>query len=95
MTQPPRSAIASVPSPLAVAILQSLARQGAGAPQSLPRLAKSLGSSASVLLRELALMGDAPVAGHAGPGWVRVTQHEGRWLVALTAEGAAAIEAGL
>lgn len=97
MTQPSPSAAASdtATRPLALAILQALAEQGAHAPQSLPRLAKRLGSSASALLRELALLGDAPVAGHAGPGWVRVTQRDGHWQVALTAEGAAVMRIGL
>lgn len=56
---------------------------------SLPRLSKRLGVSASVVLRELTLLGDAALGGIAGPGWVRVEQDEGRWRVALTASGQA------
>ncbi len=81
-------------SPLALAILRSLAQDVAGdsashgAPtMSLPRLAKRLGLSASVLLRELALMGDAALGGVPGPGWVQVAQHGGQWRVQLTPVG--------
>ncbi len=78
------------PSPLALAIVQALAQEeGAAAPVSLPRLAKRLGASASRLLRELASMGEAPLGGQPGPGWVQVSQQDGRWLVALTARGRA------
>lgn len=54
---------------------------------SLPRLAKKLGLSASALLRQLTLMGDAEIGGRAGPGWVRVVQDEERWIVHLTDAG--------
>ena len=78
------------PTPLALTILQALAEcGGAGTLVALPRLGKRLGASASVLLRELALMGDAPVAGQAGLGWVRLSQQDGRWSVALTPQGLA------
>ena len=74
-------------SPLHEAILRALAEEGRGAAMSLPRLAKRLELSASVLLRSLSLLGDARIAGRPGPGWVRVWQEEGRWLVALTEAG--------
>lgn len=68
--------------------------QGGEAPQdagaasvSLPRLSKRLGVGASVVLRELTLLGDAALGGIAGPGWVRVLQDDGRWRVALTPAG--------
>jgi len=56
---------------------------------SLPRLSKRLGVGASVVLRELTLLGDAALGGIPGPGWVRVEQDDGRWLVALTLAGQA------
>ncbi|MBV7539512.1 hypothetical protein KW835_00270 [Acidovorax sp. sic0104] len=54
---------------------------------SLPRLGKRLGQGASVLLRELSLMSDAPVGGQRGPGWVRVERVGERWVAFLTVEG--------
>lgn len=62
---------------------------GATAGMPLPRLAKRLNQSASVLVRELTHLSDATVAGQRGPGWVRVVQSEGRWVVHITAEGLA------
>ena len=56
---------------------------------SLPRLAKRLNQSASVLVRELTHLSDAALAGQRGPGWVRVVQSQGRWVVNITAEGLA------
>ncbi|RYF21299.1 MAG: hypothetical protein EOO33_17225 [Comamonadaceae bacterium] len=56
---------------------------------SLPRLSKRLGVGASVVLRELTLLGDAALGGIAGPGWVRMQQDDGRWRVALTPAGEA------
>ena len=70
---------------LAAAILRELASEPA--PMSLPRLGKRLGQGASVLMRCLALMGDAPIAGTPGPGWVRLEKEEGRWVAALTESG--------
>ena len=70
----------------ALPILQALA--GEGGEMSLPRLSKRLGRSASALLRELSFLGDAVLGGRRGPGWVRVWQLDGRWMVALTAAGA-------
>lgn len=72
---------------LAVAILRALAEESGPAGMSLPRLGKRLGQGASVLLRQLTLMGDAPVGGVAGPGWVRVVREEDRWVVHLTDAG--------
>jgi FdhD protein len=70
---------------LAAAILRELATEPA--PMSLPRLGKRLGQGASVLMRCLALMGDVPVAGMPGPGWVSLQHQDGRWMVALTGSG--------
>lgn len=70
---------------LAAAILRELLAESG--PMSLPRLGKRLGQGASVLMRCLALMGDAPIAGTPGPGWVRLEQEEGRWVAALTESG--------
>lgn len=85
-------------SPLAHSILAALesmasSSRDAGAGVSLPRLGKHLGQGASVLLRELSTMGSAVMAGRAGPGWVRVEQCDGRWLVHLTDAGRAALQA--
>ena len=73
-------------SPLAAAILLAL-QEVPGGGMSLPRLGKRLGQGASVLLRELALMGDAVVGGVPGPGWVQLTQADGRWRVQLAFGG--------
>ena len=75
-------------SPLAAAILLAL-QEVPGGGMSLPRLGKRLGQGASVLLRELALVGDAVVGGVPGPSWVRLTQADGRWWVQLTPDGLA------
>ena len=74
-------------SPLAAAILLALHEEAQGDGMSLPRLGKRLGQGASVLLRELALMGDAVVGGVPGPGWVQLTQADGRWRVQLAFGG--------
>lgn len=71
---------------LALPLLQALAEEGGEA--SLPRLSKRLGHSASALLRELSFLSDAVLGGQRGPGWVRVWQQDGRWMVALTQAGA-------
>jgi hypothetical protein len=78
--------------PFAMAILAELATSAAPGGMSLPRLAKRLDLGASVLLRQLSLMGDAQIGGRPGPGWVRVVQTEDRWIVHLTDTGRAAIE---
>lgn len=79
--------------PLAAAILELLADAPEPGGVSLPRIGKRLGVSASVLLRQLALMGDAVIGGRAGPGWVRVSQTEERWVVFLTEAGRNAVTA--
>ena len=78
--------------PFAMAILAELATSHSPGGMSLPRLAKKLDLGASVLLRQLSLMGDAELGGRPGPGWVRVVQTEDRWIVHLTDTGRAAIE---
>jgi len=75
--------------PLHLRILQRLAEDDAAAGVSLPRLGKSLGQGASVLMRELSRMGDAVIGGSAGPGWARLEQADGRWTAHLTAAGRA------
>ena len=84
--------------PLAAQILLALAdlQDAPGAEVSLPRLAKHLGASASVLMRELSLMGDVALGVNAiaGPGWVKVRQADNRWLVSLALSGRA-LAAGL
>lgn len=71
--------------PLACQILQRLAAEQA--PVSLPRLGKQLGHSASVLMRQLAVMGTASIAGQAGPGWVGLHLKDGRWVAQITPQG--------
>lgn len=73
--------------PLSAAILQLLAEAPPPGGVSLPRIGKRLGISASALLRHLTAMSDAELAGRPGPGWVRVTQSEERWVVFLTDAG--------
>lgn len=74
---------------LAVAILRELAGAPGEGGMSLPRLGKRLGTGVSVLMRQLSPMGDAVIGGVAGPGWVRVTRLDDRWVAALTDAGRA------
>jgi hypothetical protein len=72
--------------PLALALLQALVDDEKGQEGiSLPRLSKHLGQSASAVLREAHALSDAVMGGQRGPGWVRVWQQEGRWMVRLVA----------
>ena len=73
--------------PFAMAILAELAAAPSPGGMSLPRLAKRLDLSVSVVLRQLSLMGDAVIGGQPGPAWVRVVQTEDRWIVHLTEAG--------
>ena len=75
--------------PLAAALLRALAQEPPDRDVSLPRLGKRLGQGASVLLRQLSLMGDAALGGVPGPGWVQVWQHQGGWRARLTERGRA------
>lgn len=77
----------SVPDPVKAAILEALATAPGSGGVSLARLGKRLGLEASVLLRHLALMGDAEIGGVAGPGWIRLEQLEDRWIVHLLPAG--------
>lgn len=70
-----------------VAILRELADAPADRGVSVPRLGKRLGQGASVVLRQLSLMGDATIGGTAGPGWVRVAMEDGRWVAYITPAG--------
>ena len=72
---------------LPAAILRELATAPNDAGMSLPRLGKQLGLGASVLMRALSAMSHARIGGVDGPGWVRVTQIDDRWTVALTGAG--------
>lgn len=78
---------------IAAALLVALAEEGVDQPVSLPRLGKRLQQGASVLLRELTLMGSARIGPRTGPGWVTVEQDGDRWLARLTPVGAAAAAA--
>ena len=64
------------------AILQALLGDGPAAGMSVPRLGKALGRSASVVMRQLTLMGDV-----CGMGWVTVAAEDGRFMVRLTSAG--------
>lgn len=54
---------------------------------SLPRLCKRLGVRMSVLLRELAWIGEDAIGDHPAPGWVRVEEHGESSLAVLTERG--------
>jgi hypothetical protein len=43
-------------------------------------------------MRRLTLMGDAAIGGVRGPGWVRVEQHDDRWVAHLEAPGRAQVQ---
>lgn len=74
------------------ALLQALLAELAAAPEgvSLPRLCKRLRVRMSVLLRELAWLGEAPIGGVSGRGWVRTFESGERTLAQLTDAGIAA-----
>ncbi|MDP9878879.1 FdhD protein [Variovorax boronicumulans] len=75
-----------------IAILRALAEAPGEGGMSLPRLGKRLGQGASVVMRQLTLMGDAALGGVRGPGWVRVVQLDDRWVVHLTDAGRAVVD---
>ncbi len=58
-------------------------------PVSLPKLGKQLGVSGSVVMRALAPLGEAAIAGQPGPGWVRLDMADARWTASLTEAGRA------
>lgn len=73
--------------PLSLQILHELAGAPESGGMSLPRLGKRLGLGASVLMRELSLMGDAAIGGVRGPGWTRVVHLDDRWVAHITPAG--------
>ncbi|QFZ87298.1 hypothetical protein GFK26_33275 [Variovorax paradoxus] len=75
-----------------IAILRTLAEAPGEGGMSLPRLGKRLGQGASVVMRQLTLMGDAALGGVRGPGWVRVMQLDDRWVAHLTDAGRAMVD---
>ncbi|WP_447777458.1 hypothetical protein [Variovorax boronicumulans] len=75
-----------------IAILRALAEAPGEGGMSLPRLGKRLGQGASVVMRQLTLMGDAALGGVRGPGWVRVVQQDERWVAHLTDAGRAMVD---
>ena len=77
--------------PFSRSILLALADAPRDGGVSLPRLGKQLGQGASVLMRQLTMMGDATLGGVRGPGWVRVVQLDDRWVVHLEAPGRALV----
>ena len=78
--------------PLSESILRALAEAPGEGGMSLPRLGKRLGQGASVVMRQLTLMGDAAIGGVRGPGWVRVVQLDDRWVAHLTDAGRALVD---
>lgn len=76
-----------------IAILRALADAPGEGGMSLPRLGKRLGRGASVVMRQLTLMGDAAIGGVSGPGWVRVVQLDDRWVAHITDAGRALVDA--
>lgn len=73
------------------ALLHALLAELAAHPDgvSSARLCKRLGLRMSVLLRTLAWIGEEPIGGRAGPGWVRTSDEGTRTLVHLTRAGRA------
>ncbi|MBT0569199.1 hypothetical protein KIK84_02575 [Curvibacter sp. CHRR-16] len=70
------------------AALACLAELDGGKGVSLNRLAKRMGLRVSVLLRLYTQLSDASLAGHTGPGWVRLhCDADGRWLAHITSVG--------
>jgi hypothetical protein len=68
---------------VAPALLAELAREPDGI--SLPRLCKRLGVRMSVLMRELAWLGEESIGGRPGAGLVRVERHGERDVAVLIA----------
>ncbi|BAV99018.1 conserved hypothetical protein [Lysobacter enzymogenes] len=60
---------------------------------SLPRVCKRLGVRMSVLLRELAWIGEEAIGDVAGPGWVRVEERGEVLAAAITERGRARLQA--
>ncbi|GAA3919707.1 hypothetical protein GCM10022229_11650 [Luteimonas lutimaris] len=81
----------TLPSPSTTeALLAELAREPDGI--SLPRLCKRLGLRMSVLMRELAWLGEASIGGQPGAGLVRVERRGERSFAVLTGRGRSAPE---
>lgn len=57
---------------------------------SVPRLGKALGRSASMVMRQLTLMGDV-----CGVGWVHVQPADDRFMVTLTDAGRDAMKSNV
>lgn len=73
-----------------LAILQMLLGNSGPSGVSVPRLGKALGSSASVVMRQLTSMGDV-----CGRGWVSVQADGARFMVQLTDAGRLAAQAAV
>ena len=72
----------AVANDFSAAILRTLLANVELAEMSVPRLSKSLGQSASAVMRQLTLLGDV-----CGVGWVNVVFTDGRFMVRLTSAG--------
>lgn len=85
---PRRKRRVTSPSPsFAETLLAELAREPQGV--SLPRLCKRLRVRMSVLLRELAWLGEDAIGGEPGPGLVRVERRDELDVALLTEHGRA------
>lgn len=73
-------------------LLAMLASEPGGV--SLPRLCKRLGVRMSVLLRELAWIGEDAIGDTPGPGWVRVEAHGETSVAVLTERGRERLHVG-
>lgn len=60
---------------------------------SLPRVCKRLGVRMSVLLREVAWLGEEAIGDTSGPGWVRVEERGETRVAVLTERGRARLPA--
>ena len=76
-------------------LVEALLAELAAAPDgmSLPRLCKRLGVRMSVLLRTLAWIGERPIGGTPGAGWVRVVSAGRREIAMLTESGSRQVRA--
>lgn len=73
-------------------LLAALAGEPGGV--SLPRLCKRLRVRMSLLLRELAWIGEDNIGGRAGPGWVRVETRGESQVAILTERGRERLDRG-
>ncbi len=83
--RPRKRRVTSPPPSFSERLLAELARESDGV--SLPRLCKRLGVRMSVLMRELAWLGEVEIGGEPGPGLVRVEKRGDLDMAVLTERG--------